>query len=54
VEEAHEVIIADYERVNHIISFNQDDQARNRGLEKPSASSALPWSSALNPGTSPS
>ena len=34
VEEALEGIIDDYERVNHLISFNQDDHARSRGLEK--------------------
>jgi len=34
VEEALEGIIADYERVNHLISFNQDDRARERGLDK--------------------
>lgn len=34
VVEALEAIIEDYERVNHIISFFQDDRARWRGLEK--------------------
>lgn len=34
VEDALERIIEDYERVNHLISFFQDDRARHRGLEK--------------------
>jgi demethylmenaquinone methyltransferase/2-methoxy-6-polyprenyl-1,4-benzoquinol methylase len=34
VEDALEAIIEDYERVNRIISFFQDDRARQRGLEK--------------------
>ena len=34
VEDALESIIDDYERVNHVISFFQDDKARIRGLEK--------------------
>jgi len=33
VEEALEEIIEEYEKVNHIISFFQDDRARRRGLE---------------------
>lgn len=37
VEEALEAIIDDYERVNHVISFFQDDRARRRGLEKTDA-----------------
>lgn len=34
VENALESIIDDYERVNHVISFFQDDKTRIRGLEK--------------------
>ena len=34
VEDALEAIIRDYERVNHVISFHQDDRARLRGLER--------------------
>ncbi|RLI08987.1 hypothetical protein DRO42_05335 [Candidatus Bathyarchaeota archaeon] len=33
VEDALEAIIEEYERVNHVISFLQDDRARWRGLE---------------------
>lgn len=33
VEDALEAIIEEYERVNHVISFFQDDRARRRGLE---------------------
>ena len=36
VIEALDSIIDDYERVNHLISFYQDDKARMRGLEKAS------------------
>jgi len=36
VIEALDSIIDDYERVNHLISFYQDDKARVRGLEKAS------------------
>jgi len=39
VEAALEGIITDYERVNHLISFNQDDRARSMGLEKIGSSS---------------
>ena len=34
VEDALESIIEDYERVSHVISFFQDDKARNKGLKK--------------------
>lgn len=34
VEEALESIIVDYERVNHVISFFQDENARRKGLSK--------------------
>jgi len=34
VEDALESIIGDYERVNPVISFFQDDKARRKGLEK--------------------
>jgi demethylmenaquinone methyltransferase/2-methoxy-6-polyprenyl-1,4-benzoquinol methylase len=34
VEDALEAIIDEYERVNHVISFFQDDRVRLRGLEK--------------------
>ena len=37
VEDALEAIIDDYERVNHVISFYQDDKVRIRGLEKAEA-----------------
>lgn len=33
VEDALEAIIEEYERVNHVISFFQDERARRRGLE---------------------
>jgi demethylmenaquinone methyltransferase/2-methoxy-6-polyprenyl-1,4-benzoquinol methylase len=36
VIEALDSIIDDYERVNHLISFYQDDKARMKGLEKAS------------------
>ena len=43
-------IINDYEKVNHVISFQQDDKARLKGLEKIGATSGLVLELGSGPG----
>ncbi len=50
VEEALEAIIEDYERVNHVISFFQDDRARIKGLDKVGRQSGVTLELGSGPG----